>query len=187
MADEAQRSMRRRNPLSRVAVWTAAACILLVPVIAMQFTDEVNWSASDFIIFGAMLLVAGFAVELAQARSASPSYRAGSVVAVAAAFLLVWVNLAVGIVGSEDNPANLIFFGVIAVAIVGAAVARLRASGMVRALHATALAQGVAGVCAFAFARDTARPAALLALTCLFAALWLAAAWLFGKAAAHEK
>lgn len=43
----------------RLAAWTIAALMPLLPLVAMQFTDEVDWSASDFAVFGTMLLVAG--------------------------------------------------------------------------------------------------------------------------------
>ena len=56
--------------------------------------------------------------------------------------MLVWINLAVGIIGSEDNPANLMYGGVLAVGVAGAVAARFRPGGMARALAATALAQG---------------------------------------------
>jgi hypothetical protein len=52
------------------------------------------------------------------------AYRAAVGVAIAAAFILVWMNLAVGIIGSEDNPANLMYGGVLAIGIIGAVIAR---------------------------------------------------------------
>ncbi len=51
------------------------------------------------------------------------AYRFAVGVALAAAFLLVWMNLAVGLIGSEDNPANLMYFGVLAVGFIGAIIA----------------------------------------------------------------
>jgi hypothetical protein len=50
------------------------------------------------------------------------------------------MNLAVGIIGSEDNPANLMYGGVLAVGIIGAIIARFEPHGMARALVATTLA-----------------------------------------------
>ena len=58
------------------------------------------------------------------------------------------INLAVGVIGSEENPANLMFGGVLAVGIVGAVVARFRPRGMARALVSTAVAQTTVGVIA---------------------------------------
>jgi hypothetical protein len=74
-------------------------------------------------------------------RTYNAAYRFAVGVALAATLILVWMNLAVGIIGSEDNPANLLYVGVLAVGIVGALVARFRPHGMARALLAAALAQ----------------------------------------------
>src|SRR5688572_14590172 len=108
----------------RIALWGTAALILLLPLVAMQFTHEVVWDETDFIVFGAMLAVACGTFELAARMTGNILYRAGVGVAVAAAFILVWINLAVGIIGSEDNPANLMYGGVLAVAIAGAKIGR---------------------------------------------------------------
>lgn len=116
-------------------------------------------------------------------------YLAAAGVALAAAFVLVWMNLAVGIIGTEGNPANLMFGGVLAIGIVGAIVARCRPEGMARALCATALAQASVGVVALAAgpsAAEPIRPIEVLLLTGLFATLWLLSAWLFHKAAREQ-
>jgi hypothetical protein len=162
----------------RLAAWSAAAFLLLLPLVAMQFTDEVNWTTADFVVFGAMLACAGGAFELATRMTRNTAYRAAVGVALAAAFLLVWANGAVGIIGSEDNPANLMFGGVLAVGLVGAAVARFRPQGMARALVATALAQVLAAVVA-----AVAGMGYIFVATAFFAALWLGSAWLFRRAA----
>lgn len=165
----------------RLAGWGAATVLLLVPLVAMQFTDEVNWSVADFVVFGAMLACAGGAFELAARMTRNTAYRAAVAVALAAAFLLVWANGAVGIIGSEDNPANLMFGGVLAVGLVGAAVARFRPEGMARALVATALAQALVAVVA-----AVAGMGYIFAATAFFGALWLASAWLFRRAALQQ-
>ena len=123
----------------------------------------------------------GLAFELAARRTGDTAYRAAAAVVLAAAFLLVWLNLAVGIIGSEDNPANLMFGGVLAVGIAGAALARFRPDGMARAMVATAFAQALAG--AMAVIAGWGSTAQVLSLTVFFAALWLLSAWLFRKAA----
>ncbi|MBD2258753.1 hypothetical protein [Pseudanabaena sp. FACHB-2040] len=74
-------------------------------------------------------------------RTNSTAYRSAIGVAIAAAFILIWLSLSVGIIGKHGDPANLMYFGVLAVGIIGAIIARLQPHGMVRALSATALAQ----------------------------------------------
>ena len=189
MAKEAQSGGGRRGGRGRRAVWGAAALLWLLPLVAMRFTDEVNWDETDFILFGAMLAAACGTFELAARMTDDRAYRGAVGVAAVAAFLLVWINLAVGIIGSEDNPANLMYGGVLAVAIVGGALARFQPPGMVRALLATALAQALAGAVALIGGLGDAEgnwPAPVVGLTAFFALLWLAAAWLFRLAAAKQ-
>jgi hypothetical protein len=171
----------------RVVGWGFAAVILLLPLVAMQFTSEVNWGFGDFVVMGALLGGAGLVLELATQKSASLSYRFGATFAVAAAFLLVWVNLAVGFLGDEGNPANLMFLGVISIAIFGAIVARARAAGMSNAMLIAAGAQVLAG--ATGLATGWASPGSegiyeVVLGTGLFTSMWLLSAWLFRKAAA---
>jgi len=167
-------------------MWGVAAFLLLLPLVAMRFTNEVNWGAGDFVAFGALLTIACGTCELAARMTGSPAYRAAVGVAVAAAFILVWMNLAVGIIGAEDNPANLMFGGVLAVGIAGAAIVRFRPHGMSRALAATALAQALAAVIALIAGWGSAGanwPGEIVVLTGFFAALWGGSALLFRKAA----
>jgi hypothetical protein len=165
---------RRANPM-RIAVWGTAAFLWLLPLVAMQFTAEVDWDALDFAIIGVMLLAACATYELSVRLSDSPAYRAGFGMAVVAAFLLVWVNLAVGMIGDEGNPANLLFAGVLGVGIVGAAIARFRPAGMARTLAAMALTQ--VAIAGFALVAGWDDRGAIL--SGLFALLWFAAAALF--------
>jgi hypothetical protein len=187
MAGNAGNGGGRRGSRWRIAVWGTAA-LMLLPLLAMQVTDEVDWDVADFAIFGAMLVGAGGTYELAARMTGNTAYRAAVGVAIAAAFILVWMNLAVGIIGTEDNPANLMYGGVLAVGVAGAIIARLQADGMARTLVATALAQALVAVIAvIAGMGYPASPALeILGVNALFAALWLMSAWLFRKAA-HDQ
>ncbi len=169
-----------------MAVWGGAAFLFLLPLVAMQLTDEMNWDETDFIVMGVMLAVACGVFELAARMTGDSAYRAAVGVAVAAAFILVWINLAVGIIGNENNPANLMYAGVLAVAIAGAIIARFRPDGMARALVAAALAQAlVAMIALIAGLGSTGAnwPQVIVVLNGFFAALWLISAWLSKKAA----
>lgn len=172
----------RRANRWRPAIWGGAALLLLLPAVAMQFTREVNWTASDFIVMGAMLCAACLAYELGAWMSGNTAYRAGFAVAVANGFLLVWINLAVGFLGGESNADNLAFAGVLLVGLVGALVARFRTRGMVVAMVATAVAGLLVSV--FAWVRGYEEKEVLLAA--LFAMPWLVSAWLFHKAAREQ-
>ena len=74
--------------------------ILLIPLIAMQLTNEVNWSLFDFIIMGAMLTITGLLGEIIFKKVKIVKYRVALYVVVAIIFLLTWAELAVGIFGT---------------------------------------------------------------------------------------
>lgn len=175
-------SRPRRWNRWRVAGWGGVAGLLLVPLLAMQLTDEVNWGAGDFVVAAALVAGAGLTYELAVRMTGNRAYRAGVGVALAGAFILVWANLAVGIIGSEDEPANLMFYGVLGVGALGSAVGRFRAMGMARALLGMAVAQVLVAVIALVAGLGFAG-----ALTLLFVAFWATSAWLFWKAAKEQR
>jgi len=83
----------------RAIGWAGAAALLAVPAIAMALTREVRWTAADFLVFGAMLLAAGGGIELATRTRMGARGRVVAVAAVVAGFVLVWIELAVGIFG----------------------------------------------------------------------------------------
>ena len=74
--------------------------ILLIPLIAMQLTNEVNWSLFDFIIMGAMLTITGLLGEIIFKKVKKYKHRVTLYVVVAIIFLLIWAELAVGIFGT---------------------------------------------------------------------------------------
>jgi hypothetical protein len=117
------------------------ALLLMIPLLAMQFTDEVSWDLADFVIMGGLLFGVGLAYELVARRSEKTTYRVAFGLALVTAFLLFWVNGAVGIIGNEGQPANLLYGAVFAVGIIGSLVARLRPRGMALTLFAAAVTQ----------------------------------------------
>ena len=112
------------------------------------------------------------------------AYRLAVGVALAAAFILVWLSLGVGIIGADGDPANMMYFGVLAVGIIGAIVARFRPHGMARALFATALAQALVAVIVlfFGLGLPWSGPVEILALNGFFVALFVGSALLFRNA-----
>jgi hypothetical protein len=169
--------MRTKN-IFYIALGTAV--LLLLPFIAMQFSDQVKWTLSDFIIAGVLLFGTGLAYEFISKMASSLIYRLAVGWALLTALLLIWINLAVGIIGSDDNPANGMYLGVLAVAAVGALVARFKPRGMTVSLLAVALTQAVITVIAFVMSNQLDALKALL-LNGFFIALWLGAAWLFRR------
>jgi peptidoglycan/LPS O-acetylase OafA/YrhL len=82
----------------KIILWLALATggILLIPLIAMQFTDEVQWGVFDFIVMGALLFGTGSLLILT-ARRLSGKRRILAGLAVLILFLYIWAELAVGI------------------------------------------------------------------------------------------
>ncbi len=122
--------------------------LLLIPLIAMQFTDEVVWTLSDFIIAGTFLFGTGLTYKLITRKSGNVTYRVAIGFALFTGLFLLWVNGAVGVIGSENNPVNLLYFGVIAVGIIGAMIARFQAAGLAYTMFAMALTQALVAVLA---------------------------------------
>jgi hypothetical protein len=174
--------MTLTKSILRLALVTV--CLLLIPLVAMQFTAEVVWTASDFVIAGALLFGTGLTYLLVARMGNNGTYRLGVGVAVAAGLLLVWINLAVGFIGSENNPANLLYGGVLAVALVGALAARFRPLGLSRAMFAAALTQFLVPLVAAAIWRPALDlgMVQVLALNTVFATFWAASGWLFRRA-----
>lgn len=167
----------------RMAVWGGAAALILAPAIATRFSDEMAWDSADFILVGIMLAAACGAWELAMRKTKNWAYAAASIAAAGAAFLLFLVNGAVGFIGSEDDPVNLLFFGVLTLALGGAIIVRFRPEGMARAMAVTAGAQVVAAALAVAKVPDVR---GFLLGTAMFVPLWLLSSWLFARAAREE-
>ncbi|MFN2239278.1 MAG: hypothetical protein ABR524_07785 [Thermoanaerobaculia bacterium] len=172
----------------RTAGWIAAAIILLLPAIAMQFTQEVAWTPSDFVFAAVLLGGTGIVFELVLRKSGSSAYRLGALFALTSAFLMIWISGAVGIIGNEGNPANLMYVGVLGTAVFGTLAARFRPGALSIAMVATALMQTVVTVIAMIGTRGTPAddPLKLLVLNGFFIALWLLAAALFRKAAGKK-
>jgi hypothetical protein len=159
---------------------------LVLPLFAMRLTDQVEWDLIDFLILGSLLVGIGATLELVVWKTASAFYRAGAAVALGAVFLLLVVNGAVGVIGSSHNDANLMFAGVLGVAVVGAVIARFRAAGMARAMIAAAIAQLLVAVVALMAGSGSSGPIwpfDILLATVFFAGLWILSARLFRKAA----
>ena len=163
----------------RLAAWSVPAILLTLPAIL-----DFPWTAFDFVVMGVLFGLVGLAIELAFRASRSSAYRMAAGVTVMASFLLVWINLAAGIIGDEDNPWNLMYFGLILVTLAGAVGAGFRAKGMARTLFVAAAVQSVVSVIAVAGAGDAPPgPIGVAVLNLFFVAAFLGSAGLFRVAA----
>jgi hypothetical protein len=171
--------MNLTKSLTRVLLVTGL--LLAVPLVAMQFTAEVNWSPFDFVVMGALLFSVGMALELVVSRRGPVAYRLAAGGAILTTLLLIWSNLAVGFIGSGPNAANLLAGAVPAVALAGAILARFQAWGMALAMVAAALLQVLVPVLGLLGSRLEIMPQEW-AISAVFATFWLASAWLFQRA-----
>ncbi|MDX1679015.1 hypothetical protein [Arsukibacterium sp.] len=177
MQTSAPKKLFWQNPW-RIAGWGLIIGLLLLPLIAMQFTAEVNWTGFDFVAAAVLLGGTGLLIELGCHYSRSGAGRVGWALVVLTSLLLIWMNLAVGIIGSEDNPANMLYFGVLASVVIGAPAVRFRAKGMSYVLYLTAALQMTVEVII-----QLADLGAAPVLNLAFALLWLLAAGLLRNAA----
>lgn len=81
----------------RVAIWSGIALVLLAPLVAMRFTDEVNWTGFDFAAAALLLGGAALAWEGVLRMRIGARTRALAGVGIAAVLLTVWAEGAVGI------------------------------------------------------------------------------------------
>lgn len=114
--------------------------ILMVPLIAMQFSSEVDWKIGDFIIMGALIFGTGASFVLITRVSTSLVFKVAMGLALGTTFLMIWANLAVGLIASGANLGNLMYMGVVAVVIIGTISSHFTAKGMERAMYASTLA-----------------------------------------------
>ena len=183
-------TIRSRRSLPRCASRAAiiTALLLLVPLLAMRFSDEVDWSPMDFAMASVLLFGAGFAFELAIRNTTGLAARVAIALLIGATLLLVWANLAVGILGNEDNPANVAYFAVPLIGIVGAALAHTRPRGMAATAAAMAVVMVLLAVFALFMRSESEHTGTtqILLLHGLFAGTYLVAAGLLQRIASRH-
>jgi len=163
---------------------------LLIPLTAMQFTEEVVWTLSDFVIMGTLIFGTGLTYKLITRKSGEIAYRIAVGFALATGLLLVWVNLAVGVIGSEDNPVNLLYFGVIAVGIIGGFISRFHQEGMTLTMFAMALAQALVAAIALVGGYYQTPPSTvfhIISVNGFFITLFIVSALMFRNAAQENE
>lgn len=142
--------LEKRGSRVRLAGWGIAVAIILTPLVAMQFTPQVQWTPLDFVFAIVVIGGTGLMFEMAVGLSGNLAYRGAAALALLASLTLVWVEGAVGIVGDSGDPLNLMFAGGLLVEIAGSLAARFKPQGMAYAMGATAFAQlaaaAVAGI-----------------------------------------
>lgn len=80
------------------SVFAVTAGILMLPLIGMQLSSNVDWSAFDFLVMGALISGTGLLIVLVARKVKNPTHRVALMLALLGALFLTWVHLAVGIV-----------------------------------------------------------------------------------------
>ncbi|HYH75592.1 MAG TPA: hypothetical protein VD735_06585 [Candidatus Saccharimonadales bacterium] len=80
-----------------IQIVAGTALLLLVPLVAMRFTDEVHWTIGDFVTAATLLIGTGLLYEFAVKKVRNIEHRTILEILLAAALILVWIELAVGL------------------------------------------------------------------------------------------
>lgn len=165
------------------------AGLLLIPIIASKFVEGWNWSFSDYVFAAVMFFGTGVLFEVGRFMSKNIMYRAGFGLALLTGFMIIWGNLAVGFIGSEDNPINLLYLGVLMFAFLAAITTKFQAQGLSKVMFATAVAIALIPVVGliigteFAEIPQAAGTVTVIFLNSMFAALFVGSGLLFKQAA----
>ena len=83
-----------------IVIVLGVGLLLLAPLIGMQFSGEVKWGPFDFVIAAVLLLGTGLACEFVLRKVTGFGYRLAICAAILFALLVVWAELAVGLIGT---------------------------------------------------------------------------------------
>lgn len=172
---------------SVLSVAMVATSLIVIPLIAAFLTEEVDWNVGDYVFAWILIFTAGLTYKLASERMSDSTYfRIAVGVGVFATLALIWTNLAVGIIGSENNFFNLWYFGIVIVITFGTLIAQLKPNRMALALLVTALAQVLVTLTAFITEmhhKTGSSVSEILLINGFFIVLFLISAGLFRQAA----
>lgn len=145
-----------KNLTKRQIVWIVVIALILLIPLTMQFepfSGEVQWN--EALAYSIMLLALGGVYELWQwLKKQTKKYRIAFAFGFIGMFLLGWVSGAVGIIGSENNPSNLLYWGVPAVIVIGSLISRFKSRGMAYTMFASAFVQFLIPIVALIISKE---------------------------------
>jgi hypothetical protein len=168
----------------RIARWTAALVLLLIPAGMMRVSNEWHWGIGSFVVAGVMIGGVGLLYELAEKASGSRAYRAGVAIVLVTSFLTVWTTIV------RDDGNGIGFLLLVVTAAVGAFAAWFRPAGMARAMLGVAVMQALVGIAVATAPVTASMPDGsfrALVFSGFFAALWLISALCFRAAARGDR
>ena len=159
----------------------------MIPL-SMQFTDEIQWN--EALAYIVILLAVGGVYELWQwLKTRDRTYRIAFGVGLAGVLFLGWVSGAVGIIGSENQPVNLLYWSVPVIGLIGSLVSRFKPHGMALTLFAVALVQFLIPVAALIISPEVSwgniGVVGVFVTNSIFAVMFGVSALLFRRASTH--
>ena len=156
--------------------------LLLIPLITMQFSDDVLWTFTDFIFAGGLILGTGCSFILFAQKESDLIFRVATGLALFSTLFMIWANLAVGLIGNESDPINLLYFVILAIGIAGTFIAKFKPVVMARVLFI--MATGIIAITIYALIsewREVAGSSLLevIGVNALFVVLFMISAGLF--------
>ncbi|MCX8160786.1 MAG: hypothetical protein N3G18_07625 [Candidatus Saccharicenans sp.] len=189
MTEEANsvQSKLSRNILTVAGV---TAGLLLVAFLLKKTTGSPEWTATDFTVVAIMLFGTDLAYVLITHRRKEKIYPLAVALAAVTGLFFFWSNLAVGIIGSEVESANLMYFGVLIVAFLGSIISRFKPQGLKATMWVTAGAQVLTVIIALMAGWQRLAESSvmeIIGLNGFFTALWVTSALLFGQVKRENK
>jgi hypothetical protein len=181
MHEHMQLLITRQKSILRAALVTGV--VLLIPLWGVIYVDDWNWDWHGFVVAGVFVFSAAMAYELAVKGMSNKAYRFAMALAVASAFVLTWGNFVLAV---DVSLSNFMYFGVVVVGLVGAAIARLRPRGMALALAGMAAAQMLVPLIALVFLKTPVAPGAFIGGNGMVIVLFAVSALLFRRAARKD-
>jgi uncharacterized membrane protein YoaK (UPF0700 family) len=150
----------------------------------LNLIGQLNWGVGDF-VFVAVIFFGGLAAyRFVSRRGQGSMFHTAVVLSLVTALSMIWITLAVGIIGSEDNQANIMYVGVLGIGLLGSLIARFRATGMSRTMVTVTMAQLVVTVVAVTIWKPETEEHAFstFILNLFYVMLFLSSALLFRRA-----
>lgn len=182
--------MNIRNILSTLLVATS---LLIIPIIASFVVNGWAWTLFDYVFAWVLFAGIGMIYTFVASKGNNTTYKIATALGAIGVLALIWINGAVGIIGSENNPANMMYEAVLIVGLWGMIISGLKPKGMTITMSIVAISQILVPIAALLlWNTDTGIAgesfwgnrgiAGVFMINAAFAVLWIATGLLFHKA-----
>lgn len=168
----------------------ATVGLLFVLFLIKEVTHVLEWGPIDFVFVGVLVFGIGTVYVPISRKHNNRIYRIALALALGTVFIMIWANLAVGLIGSEDESVNWIYIGLLAMGLIGAIIARFSARGMAITMGVMAFGQLLIIIIALMAGWQHlphSSVADIFQVNGFFFVLWVLAAWLFWQARLYSQ